>query len=508
MYRIKTDIRQYKCESIDKVEKLIRNWVIRPNDLIYSSDDRDWLPIGEHPSFEKLFGILEEREAAEPDTVVTDDHPLLRNGTDVATNGEPEPNEATQITERPEFEDDDGDAMDSRETDIFDADQIAESLAERDRAEAEGAPNDEEPDSESQKEDAADSTDDETDQATTSAADTDSEPHVDDDETEDEFESPLAPPEPPEGVEPPVNDEITVMTDKTLEMMKVDEDGADDSDTPAEGDVPADDEPTNVTERPADDETTNVTTRPTDDEPDEPKVIVAAPEEPGTSQASKGVGRHDLPEEFFATNEISGPVFEESARVIDDLAAMEAEREARGENVDDEWDAISDNLDGAESRPALGLRDTDEIGRSNDRQDVDETPRDDFDDDDELIVDPLAETAIPAADEWDEDVSSVSSEDTLPGVAPEAEFVSDGYKMPLPFAVGPDEKDVALGLSRSKKSNTEKDAVFPYPTPKKRGEVHARVYYFSKPEPVDLSVPIVIGIVLVCAVIALSVAVC
>ena len=71
MFRIKTDIRQYKCETKDKVEKLIRNWVIRPTDLIYSTEQKEWLPIGEHPSFLPLFGVLDEQERNTPDTVVT-----------------------------------------------------------------------------------------------------------------------------------------------------------------------------------------------------------------------------------------------------------------------------------------------------------------------------------------------------------------------------------------------------------------------------------------------------
>ncbi len=505
MYRIKTDIRQYKCESIDKVEKLIRNWVIRPNDLIYHSDERDWLPIGEHPSFEKLFGILEEREANEPDTVVTDDHPLLRNGAGAT------PEEATQITERPNFEDDDEDVMDSRETDIFDADQIAESLAERDRQSADESGETSDPEAEEDSAEEDDSVDDdETNESIDETLDEEAD-ELDEDALRKtlpvEEGSGPQPPEPPEGVEPPVNDEITVMTDKTLEMMKIEDSEAEE--------VVEEEEATQVAERPTenDEEATQVKERPTeddaagDDDETEAKILVSAPESPGESKAAKGVGRHDLPEEFFATNEISGPIFEESAKVIDDLAAMEAERKAG--SVDDEWDAIEDNLEEASGGEALGLRDTDEIKSIKAREAAAEAGEGADEDDDEILVDPLEETPIPAADEWDEDVSHVDSETTEPGeVASPEDFISDGYKMPLPFAIGPDEKDVALGLKRSRKSVAEKDAAFPYPVPKKRGEVHERVYYFSKKERPDLSVPIVLGVIIVCLLIATLVAIC
>ena len=72
MFRIKTDIRQYRCESRDKVERLIRNWVIRPADLIYDDDSEDWLPIGEHPAFVEIFEQLSEKHENQPETVVTD----------------------------------------------------------------------------------------------------------------------------------------------------------------------------------------------------------------------------------------------------------------------------------------------------------------------------------------------------------------------------------------------------------------------------------------------------
>ena len=62
MFRIKTDIRQFNCETQEKVEKLIRSWVIRPTDLIYLPDPKAWSPIGDHPDFEPLFHVMREPE--------------------------------------------------------------------------------------------------------------------------------------------------------------------------------------------------------------------------------------------------------------------------------------------------------------------------------------------------------------------------------------------------------------------------------------------------------------
>ena len=69
MFRIKTDIRQFNCETQEKVEKLIRNWVIRPTDLIYHTDDKSWEPIGDHPDFGVLFANL--RDASDEEDVMT-----------------------------------------------------------------------------------------------------------------------------------------------------------------------------------------------------------------------------------------------------------------------------------------------------------------------------------------------------------------------------------------------------------------------------------------------------
>lgn len=101
MFRIKTDIRQYKCDSPDKVEKLIRNWVIRPTDLIFSLESADWRPIGEHPVFTPIFDVLNEQLRSEPDTLVTR-HPFAAppSAPDGVEINRADSDEITQMTHR------------------------------------------------------------------------------------------------------------------------------------------------------------------------------------------------------------------------------------------------------------------------------------------------------------------------------------------------------------------------------------------------------------------------
>lgn len=69
MYRIKTDIKNFRCESRDAVERLIRNWVIRPSDSIYEENVGRWRPIGEHPDFARCFASLDDAYGNEPNTM-------------------------------------------------------------------------------------------------------------------------------------------------------------------------------------------------------------------------------------------------------------------------------------------------------------------------------------------------------------------------------------------------------------------------------------------------------
>ncbi|MFP4599324.1 MAG: hypothetical protein ACLFVJ_13780, partial [Persicimonas sp.] len=106
MFHIKTDIRQYKCESEEKVERLIRNWVIRPSDLIYNADEKTWKPIGQHAAFDDIFAVIDQEEANEPDTIVTEAPSAVAAEHEVEPGAELESDEGVRDQDEPRDEDD------------------------------------------------------------------------------------------------------------------------------------------------------------------------------------------------------------------------------------------------------------------------------------------------------------------------------------------------------------------------------------------------------------------
>jgi hypothetical protein len=511
MFQIKTDIRQYNCETREKVEKLIRNWVIRPSDLIYNDDAGEWNPIGQHPSFDDLFRELDEEESRMPDTVVTADRPR----------GEKEEGgEVTQITESPLEEDD-----------------------------ADDAPK---------------------------------------------------PPEPSEDVEGVIrdSDEITMMTDKTLDMMRLDDEGGDeaveededtdvvekdevveedeDTDVVEKDEVVEEDEDTDVVEKDGvveedehtdvvekdevsgDDESTNVVEKnevdgAPDDAPesddtseddeettnvlDRDELDSDTSDEGEEAEQSNGGGRHGLPEDVFVTNEIPSQSAQES--VLDELGELEeedddfdldeglaesseepseseeeverddGERRARWrivmsddqKSVDDEWEDVADEL-----------RDTDELNENEVQakvaEDLDQ-PQDPIDFDDEDLGETAElksverETSEAEEDLEEVEVEAVADDEDLDGLLDDAAelvgvrrkdtaddeaaretvgseaapaFVSEGYSMDLPIDVGPSDEDIARGVPTATVGEDIKESTFPYPKPKHPGEVIVRKF--------------------------------
>lgn len=395
MYRIKTDIRQYKCDSEEKVEKLIRNWVIRPNDLIYLAQTQRWAPIGEHPLFVKLFEVLAQEEAQEPETVMTESplestEPKTEN-TEAQLDDDAE---VTRIKERPTFEDDE-----DEEEPAKDVLQTVE---------------------------------------------------------EEVVVSPQEPPTPPEDIETPAKtDEVTVMTAKTLDLFTTDE----------------------VSEA----EESSESGDPTPDALQE--ISEATAHSGGLSIKSPKVGRHDLPEEFFATNEISTPINREDVPPVDDLKEMYGTS-----SVDDAWGELADDED---------LRVTEQI----------ESPLTKEEDDDQTLdrplVDPtLVEESAPAEgvveeeeaqndkesvgasdedddDEWEEEDHLDISVELL---QKHASRIADVYNIPLPFTVAPSSDDEAAGLKRARISKAEKDRRFPYPTDKNLSQAYVQTFDLSPPK--------------------------
>ncbi len=262
MFRIKTDIRQFKCKDRDKVDRLIRNWVIRPADLIFDGASDQWKPIGEHPNFVDLFASLDEAHQNQPDTVITD------RAADKAANDRA--NSGPLDHQKPKAK---------RAAPKAAVLRPAASITKKE------------------------------------------------------------PPTPSEDVEGVIRDsgEITMMTDRTLDLLSEDgpdstpasepseapaiEDATEDIFIPDSDEIPAaPSEDTTLTERPsfeehkedeqedefetaAPDEDTALVERPTfndQEETDDPSLT----EDPSVQESAPKLGRHDLPEEVFATAEL------------------------------------------------------------------------------------------------------------------------------------------------------------------------------------------------------------
>lgn len=507
MFRIKTDIRQIRCETKDKVEKLIRNWVIRPNDLIYDNDDHEWAPIGAHPAFVGLFGILDEQERNTPDTVVTAQMPVNPH-----VNGTADPDEVTRLVGRPLVSDSeaaeseavaeaDADVDDARETDVFDEEEVARSMAEFD-AEREAA----------------------------AAA-----------------EQPLDPPAAPDGIELPARDgEVTMMTERTMQML------TETDETDQAGDELTPDEVTVIQAAPERDEVTAVRPHDTGETADEPSVLVdpeiaseaelveqAALEEVDTNDVPRAdvpkLGRHNLPEELFATNEISSPEVQEHLKRLDELAdltpssvaeddeedelAVEPEKRATEsaeatEFAPDETDATGDwpNLqedsavDEAWQFVADDLRTTEELDTIKREQNADSEGVRTLSVDalDEEEQDKVEDAESEDEDEDEEDVADISLEE----IPPPEDFISDGYNIPLPYPVMPTDDDVRRGLPNGMVSEALKDRTYPLPTPRKLDHVYRQTFDLSKPPPRDRTAVVIGFFIFLILVIAISVANC
>jgi hypothetical protein len=406
MFQIKTDIRQFNCETQDKVERLIRNWVIRPTDLVYLQESKRWEPIGEHPSFEPLFASLRQAD-------------MEGKQSDMAS-----------------------------ESAEYDLEEIVQSV--------------------------------------------------------DAGVLPL--PQAPEGVEPPAHDgEVTTMTERTAQLLGMDEDEV---------------EPRTTSTPASSTQTTSTTSTPAPS----PSVVVELPS-----------GRHNLPEELFLTNEVDREEIDlaaEEAR-LDELGEFEGLPTAS--ELDAGWDALMDmddlrrtgEFDRDGSLPGATPAKREEITKvtamdgvlEEDRDRGPRSPSPTVEVDSSLghestaPADDAAESArvatvAPAPDEPDEpeekanrtgmiNVSDLLKvrEAAAPSAAGDAdaskeiaavvktarvrvanpnqdrEFVSEGYALPIPVAIELDDRDLSLGLAFSAADESEKDARFPKPYPKKLKEL-------------------------------------
>ena len=414
MFRIKTDIRQYKCENKAKVEKLIHNWVVRPTDLIFEDDQ--WHPIGKHPEFENLFKILSNEEG---DTVVTES-PFQE---------EEEEKKKVEKSKEPE--------------DVFNQEDILRDLTTKPEA---------------------------------------------------NFTPPIA----PDDVEPAHHDdEVTMMTDRTLDML-MDYDSSlkeDSQNTKAKKEaaeettqivIKEEEETTNVKESPLkeneEEETTNVKESPLkENEEEETTDVKKSPllkaanvvvseelesdekddQEPALAETSAPkLGRHDLPEDFFATNEIS-KVNREDVQKLDDLNKKEkaaAESENDENSVDDAWSDIESEYSEAENGQNLS-----EVSDSFDEEEIDHS-----------------------------EVEEIAPENISP-VAEEVLHIN-GYEIEFPFPIGPTPEDIKIGLKASKYDLIRREKTYPHPYEKQYKEPHIRSFSWKRDPPRDLSALVIFGV--------------
>jgi hypothetical protein len=466
MFRIKTDIRQYKCDTQDKVEKLIRNWVIRPNDLIFSADDNGWHPIGQHPAFVKLFGILDEQIRNEPDTVVT--HEVA---------GRPVVNGVV--------------AHDVAAQPAHDETVVTATAAPEEVTRIEVSP------FEAQQEEAI-----------------------------------PAPPEPPEGIEPSLrrSDEITMMTERTADLLG---------------------ESAVVEATP--EEHTEIFGR--------SELGLEAGIEPSSSaidldEDARPVGRHDLPEDFFATAELSGPIDRNSLDPpIDELGALSEgdESEEQTQVTDSPLDQTNQIVVKDEDAGDDELRATNEltldelqsiaVARGEAAQDLDDTglviaeavstqdellaevqepPAEDAAAEPAAVADELASGEVSSLeettadirgeyehgeafdDDFDEEEQAAQPSASEQPSHQNLDFVSDGYALPLPFDVKPTAEHIAMGLKQTRVPKSVKDRSFPAPAPKKPRQVQVRRFDFTEEQPRDQSLALV-GAVVVALIVVIGI---
>ncbi len=450
MFRIKTDIRQYKCENKAKVEKLIHNWVVRPSDLIFQDDA--WHPIGKHPEFENIFNVLASEDKGEGDTVVTEspfeaqeqkkkEEEVEKKSDDVfdqkdilADLSTPDLNLAPPVAPEgvePAHHDDEVTMMTDRTLDmLMDYDPSLKTEIENQKSEEKTQIK------ENPLEDLDRTIDLPTDSSSDETTDIKESP-LDSDETTDIKESPLH-----------ASDETTNIKESPLTSTE-------------------DEETTNVIESPFKEEISDVSEARDIDE--EPKVVVdeeaqttekdREDAEPsiGEEGSAPKLGRHDLPEDFFATNEIS-KVNREDVEKRDDLNKNE------DDNVDDVWDEIESEFSETESIS------------------------EDSDSFDEAEEDPNAESVVEEEE-------------------PEVLHIN-GYEIDFPFKIGPTAEDRKLGLKTSKYDLQRRENTYPHPYEKKYKDPHIRSFSWKREPPKDLSFLVVAGAVIVLILIVLLLSQC
>ena len=216
---------------------------------------------------------------------------------------------------------------------------------------------------------------------------------------------------------------------------------------------------------------------------------------------SGNLSRHNLPEEFFLTNELSrSELYPENGNVLDDLGGSEFEELG---DVDSNWEELAEELretNEYEKTEAPDEPEVEEAETEGSPSRLDET----FDDVPSLEAARASLAALEPSqvehesEEEDEapgeegDKAPGEEEDKAPGEETQADdeaadessdpvfqdpnFISAGYAMPLPFEIRPSGHDLDYGILASTLTDTEKERIFPLPAPKKRDEVSTRIF--------------------------------
>jgi hypothetical protein len=502
MFRIKTDIRQYKCESRGKVERLIRNWVIRPTDLIFDEDKQEWGPIGEHSAFVSTFAELATRESEAEDTVVSEESPPDKPPVARREGEQPDPPEPPEGVEPESASPDEITVMTEETLESMLDEKERDSPGEGDIETVETGGDDDDSAGELQGGELEVAEPEETQpDAPKPSFELENQPR--ENHEEDEKTAPEATSRDRREVtaEPPSVEQSEDDEESTLEATPIDGEQNGGEPSAAESEAESTDPdvrrikafggespPSARAGRPGGGQASDEDLLRDTNEAEDKESMARTPSgrhdavDPSGALVDGGeedsVARHDLPEEIFATNEISEsetdePVepgraeqgaHEANTRGADYADVEEAlqknAREARRQKqVDDEWDAILDRL-----------RETDELSKEE--------------------IEEITETRDQIAIGRDEGGDELDEEEVPEEIE---EYVSEGYGKTLPVEVGPSRRDAQLGLRRSEASETEKDRVFPYPGPKREGEVERRVYRLRAPK--DHSLKVILGVV-------------
>lgn len=420
MFRIKTDIRHYRCDTRDKVERLIRNWVIRPTDFIYDDDTDEWEPIGEHPSFVELFASLAEEHQNQPQTVITDraaDKAAADKASANSSSSNSQPRSAilrsasASEMERPVPSNEvEGVIRDSDEITVMTERTLdlighARSAVEEEKPTTNGkAPPTPPPSIEPP---ATAAPDEKTELVELPAFDDD-----DDDDRQDDAQSASTP-----ATDDASSDDLEPPTSESMrESSDIEAQGEPDVEHD-EDDVPEDDAPEIDTGSAEDSDASSDVEVASDDTDEEP-----------LPPHGHRLGRHDLPEEVFVTAEISESEassageeqLDELGELEDDVSVMGSESESRSQ-----WNIILDEMPPADddSAPTQTPGDndsTEELPLPVEEDSAGETP-DPLGDTDEIDLPPTPD-AGDEGDEGDEDIDPLrDTVDLGPPPPPDAE---------------------------------------------------------------------------------------